>query len=100
MEQGNQRGATVPGPRTVDSWWLDAILRAGDISTSRSGARAQGSQAGQMGEGRLLETARGHMVRVENPNHPLNKQHNQNGIKHEDGVKETGSKQRLGRTSL
>lgn len=55
--QGSQGGASASGPGTVDSSWPDAILRTENSSAYRSGARAQGSQAGQMGEGCLLEAA-------------------------------------------
>lgn len=40
-----------------------------------------------MGEGCLLEAARGHVARVESQNHPPNKQRKQNGRKCEEWPK-------------
>lgn len=40
MGQRNQGAASALGLEHLDSWWLDAILRTGNSSTYRSGARA------------------------------------------------------------
>ena len=83
--QGNQGEASTLGPGTVGSCWPEAILRTGECSPYKRGARARGSQVGQRGESCLLEAVWGHVARVENQNHPPNKQLHRNGIKFENG---------------
>ena len=48
------------------------------------GGRARGSQVGRRGQNCLLEAVWGHVARVENQNHPPNKQLHRNGIKFEN----------------